>query len=102
MFQVADAFGVGEACEGAGDCGGDARVAFAEAFDVCFVEDGFFPRGLRQCVVAPVEGVGADDDAFRGVGGVVFAVLPVEAFRRFCLSQHWPKPSVVSVAIDYA
>ena len=77
VFQVFDARRVRHAGEGAGDVARDGGVLAAEAFDVCFVDDGFCPRGAQRGVVFPVEVARADDDAFGGEGGVVTRVAVV-------------------------
>ena len=44
------------------------RVEAGEALDMCLVDHGALPRHVGPPVVAPVEAVGADDHAARGVG----------------------------------
>ena len=76
-FQVFNARRVRHAGEGAGDVARDGGVLAAEAFDVRFVDDGFYPRGAQRGVVFPVEVARADNDAFGGEGGVVTRVAVV-------------------------
>ena len=82
VFQVFDACRVRHARKGSGDVARDGGVLAAEAFDVCFKDDGVFPRGAWRRVVFPVKAACADDNAFWRNGGVVARVV-VMVVREF-------------------